>query len=435
MSSAAAGDALARAGEWVDHLRRGGTTPWLEWHPAAASRSTRAPEAPRPGGRTSGELTSAAPLPGAQQLELLRRINLAARAGSGSDPVLVDPVLVDRVLAASAPGRGALDLPLLGTVDGEPFGAPAVDPAALAARELLRPAVGLLADAAAAAPDQPGPARWRPRASASPRPLPWRRYPRLVGDPVLARALRAGFAAERCAPGRGDVLVLGGDLEQLMAAVWTVRILDGGTASWRDFCASWSARDQLPPRADLAVQAAAWAGRGRVVQVVMDPGAIAGLVRTRRPLAAPAPTPAAALEVTRRVSRVLGLMVPAPRRTTLIRAVLDDAIAAVARSAAEPDRLGEDGSVRAWWLPPAVPGEQRAWLLRQATDQRRALAAAEYPVHGRLEALLPAESPADPPVTPASLDAAALTLAVRMLLDGGRGPIQQRGRRETRNKA
>ncbi len=45
---------------WVAHLRAGGTTPWLEWTDPGAGDE--------PAGRA---------LPGAQQLELLRRINLA----------------------------------------------------------------------------------------------------------------------------------------------------------------------------------------------------------------------------------------------------------------------------------------------------------------------------------------------------------------------
>ena len=64
----------ARAWAWVAHLRAGGTTPWAAWTATDAVR-------PRAGY-----------LPGAQQLELLRRLNLAGRPS---------PTLVERVLAAS----------------------------------------------------------------------------------------------------------------------------------------------------------------------------------------------------------------------------------------------------------------------------------------------------------------------------------------------
>ena len=75
----------ARAHGWVAHLRAGGTTPWRTWTGTA-----------EPSGRA---------LPGAQQLELLRRINSASDAA-------VPATLVDRVLTASAAGRGKADLPL-----------------------------------------------------------------------------------------------------------------------------------------------------------------------------------------------------------------------------------------------------------------------------------------------------------------------------------
>ena len=50
----------ARAWGWVASLRDGGTTPWAAWS-AEADRTSRL-------------------LPGAQQLEVLRRVNLAAAA-------------------------------------------------------------------------------------------------------------------------------------------------------------------------------------------------------------------------------------------------------------------------------------------------------------------------------------------------------------------
>ena len=49
----------ARAAAWVAHLREGGTTPWAEW--------TGTVDGPTP-----------PVLPGAQQLELLRRVNQRA---------------------------------------------------------------------------------------------------------------------------------------------------------------------------------------------------------------------------------------------------------------------------------------------------------------------------------------------------------------------
>src|SRR5512133_1345670 len=97
----------ARAWGWVGHLRDGGTTPWADW------------SAPAPDDQQAGRY-----LPGAQQLELLRRINQRR---------LPSPELAERVLATSAPGRGRPDLGLVGVLLESRFGPPPVDPADLPA--------------------------------------------------------------------------------------------------------------------------------------------------------------------------------------------------------------------------------------------------------------------------------------------------------------
>lgn len=117
----------ARAWGWVAHLRDGGTTPWLAWSTTGSTEAS-------PGD----------PLPGAQQLELLRRLNLAG---------VRSPGLADRVLAADATGRGRPDLELVGVAEPLPYGFAPVDPATLSDAELLRVAVGLVADVLARAPD------------------------------------------------------------------------------------------------------------------------------------------------------------------------------------------------------------------------------------------------------------------------------------------
>ena len=136
-------------------------------------------------------------LPGAQQLELLRRLNEAGAVAAE---------LATRVLEASAPGRGRPDLELVGSVEPLAFGPPPVDPADLSADELLRVATGLIAEDvhAAGLPE--------PRRSA--RPRPWRTRYRLVGDPMLADPRRADLVSRGRPPGGRDelVLVLGTDL-------------------------------------------------------------------------------------------------------------------------------------------------------------------------------------------------------------------------------
>lgn len=128
----------ARAWGWVAHLREGGTTPWLAW-------STDGPAA----GAVDGAVDEAVdgPLPGAQQLELLRRLNLA-----GPPPATG---LADRVLAADATGRGRPDLELVGVAERLPYGFEPVDPATLSDDELLRVAVDLVAQALTQAPYVP----------------------------------------------------------------------------------------------------------------------------------------------------------------------------------------------------------------------------------------------------------------------------------------
>lgn len=68
-------------------------------------------------------------VPGAHQIELVRRVNLTGSAG---------PTLTNRVLAASLPGRGTRELALAGTKGDPDFGPRPVDPADLPADELIR---------------------------------------------------------------------------------------------------------------------------------------------------------------------------------------------------------------------------------------------------------------------------------------------------------
>ncbi|MDX6325519.1 MAG: hypothetical protein QOK15_1873, partial [Nocardioidaceae bacterium] len=89
------GDAAfeAAARSWVQHLRAGGTTPWADWATRIAPQAGTTP----PPGTAAG-----VPLPGAAQLELLRRLNQQG-------PL---PHLVDHVLQRPGPGRGWVHLPL-----------------------------------------------------------------------------------------------------------------------------------------------------------------------------------------------------------------------------------------------------------------------------------------------------------------------------------
>jgi hypothetical protein len=196
----------AAAWLWVDHLRGGGTTPWAAWLAATADADD-----PRGGDRL---------LPGAQQLELVRRLNEAGRPS---------PELVERVLVASAPGRGRQDLELLGAVEPLAFGPPPIDPATLSADDLVRVAVGLIAEDVVAAGGPPAePVRIRR----------WRTRYRLAGDRWLADAMRAELVAQGRPPGgRGAVVaVVGTDLATMVAHDWMASCFNDGGVDWADYC-------------------------------------------------------------------------------------------------------------------------------------------------------------------------------------------------------
>jgi hypothetical protein len=353
---------VRRAWGWVAHLRSGGTTPWRDWTGEGEPR-----------GRV---------LPGAQQLELLRRLNQAGRPG---------PDLAAQVLDASAPGRGRPDLELEGAVERLAFGPPPVDPAALPDDELLRVAANVLAERVVAAglPEPRYPAR----------PRLWRTRYRLVGDPALADPMRAALVAQGRPPGgRGStVLVLGTDVGTMVAHAWTARSLAEGAPAWPDWLAACTRGRALPRRVDLLRTARAWTERvgPERVHVVLDPAAVPRLVGVRRPLPGPLPLSADATDLARRVGQVLGLLaVPGRRRALLHQTLL-------------PRLLAETGP------PLVVPPEHADWLHARAVRVRDGLLRAGYPVHGDPDRLLPVERPGAPEPS----DAGVLALAMRLLLE------------------
>ncbi len=353
---------VRRAWGWVAHLQDGGTTPWRDWSQEG-----------RPGGRV---------LPGAQQLELLRRLNLAGPPAPG---------LAARVLEASAPGRGRPDLELEGAVDPLAFGPPPVDPAALPDDELLRVVASLVADDLVAA-GLPAPRR-------TPRPRFWRTRYRLVGDPVLADPVRAELVARGRPPGgRGSVvLVLGTDLATLLVHAWTAHSFAEGGPAWRDWLDPLTRRRALPPRADLAGTARSWASRvgPERVRIVLDPAELPALVGVRRPLPGPPALSADAVDLVRRVGQVLGLLAVPPRRQALLRDTL------------RPRLLAVPGP------PLVVPAEHADWVHARARKVRAAVLRAGYAVHGDPDSLLPVDRTG----VPEPSDAGVLALGMRLLLE------------------
>jgi hypothetical protein len=381
MSHSTVDTGRARAWAWIAHLRSGGTTPWLSWSSSDAA--------------DQGWF-----LPGAQQLELLRRLNLAGRPS---------PRLVERVLTASAPGRGRPDLELVGVDEARRFGPPAVDPADLPDEELLRVAIGLLAEdlvaaSAAAVPGISAQSRRTARAAApkigttaqSRRTRTFRTRYELAGDPWLASSYTAQLVADGRPPGGSGraVHVLGADVPTMLAHTWATGAFGEGVPSWSEFLAKVRARRRLPRRVDLPEVVERFRARphtGRV-GVVLDVSELPGLVGVRR-LSQVADVPAHATELARQVGVALSLLVLPDQQAALLGTVLRPRLERV------------DGAL------PQVPPEHRDWVEDAAFGIRQRLLRARYPVVGDPDRLLPGatESPAG----------SVLDLAIELLMEEG----------------
>ena len=326
----------ARAWAWIAQLRAGGTTPWRSWTATDASDQGRY-------------------LPGAQQLELLRRLNLAGRPRrrwwSGCSP-------------RSAPGRGRPDLELVGVDEARRFGPPAVDPAELSDDELLRVATGLLAeDLAAARPCRQRPADRRGRR----RPCRRTRY-ELAGDPWLASAARRSWSPTAGRP-----------------AAAAARCTCSAPTSAR----CWPHLDRRGVRHGRS-RAGRLPGRLRGPAAAAPPGRPA---RRRRAVAAPGRTPAGSAWCSTSASCPgwSAYAASAPCPTCPRTPPSWPARSAAALSLLRPARRAGRAAVprccgRGWPGRPAalpdVPPEHRDWVEDAAFGLRQRLLRARYPVVG-----------------------------------------------------
>lgn len=340
---------LGRSWSWVAALQRGTTIPWPLWRDDETTPSERPTTLPY--------------LPGAQQLELLRRTNAVAHARGRTVPA----GLADRILRAGSTDRGRGDLPLNG---GElaSFGPPAVDPTTLPATELLRVAAGLIARDLAIAPLPARPPAGR------------RGRQDLVGDPWAIRFAADGGWRRRLWARRTGA-VLGTDLATLAAHAWADRCLDGAGSDLGGWLAERCGPERLPAVLDLAAHARRTAQRYGMkrTHIVLDTGLMAD---RRFPISLPE-VDLDDLELIRRVGRALGTLLPADqRRDTLEQMVL--------RQAAERSQP----AATTW----SVPEPFLSLLHEHAERQVQVLRRHRYPVLGQLNGIVPnpAQGPGEP---------------------------------------
>lgn len=364
---------MSTAAAWVAHLRAGGVTPWAAFAGTAGGASPSSTSEP------ASEPTSEG-VPGAQQLEALRRLNLTG---------LPSAALVERVLRADLVGRGRGDLGLVGEPHGR-FGTPPVDPAELSAAELLRVLAGLLAEDVVSAGVPPRPADHRPR---------FRRVRYLLaGDPWLAVPMRAELTRRGYPPGGGRAItyLVGRDLGSMLVDAWTRRALVDGAATWEQWLRKLRRADRLPPRADLTRQARWWATRvgPENVRIVTDPALMPEILHLDRPLPQPPVLAADALDLARRVSPLVGLFAGPGRREELMLQGLLPRLADVPGA------------------PVGVPERFRRWVGRRARLVHAELTSGDYAVIGDPDRVL-----GTPPAGASPSEEAVLALALRTLLE------------------
>ncbi|HET6625387.1 MAG TPA: hypothetical protein VFG63_03270 [Nocardioidaceae bacterium] len=347
------------AWSWVDHLRHGGSTPWADWSAPATGQ-------PAPPGKDGSTL------PAAAELEVVRR--LATRPRHGID----FPAVADLVLRRSGPGRGLVDIPLAGTGrTGTPrIGTPPSDPGLVPDGELVRVAVGALAEllieTPATDPTDTGPSRMTARRR------PWERGFRIAGPPVAGARLRASLAAAGHVEGgrRPRVLLVAGAFDEMLLQIWSSRVQRGSTLPWPKLVRRLAREDRVPLAMDLPRLAGQWADRVGAERVhVIIGGADPGVWRTAAqivggpvpPIAEPAPGDVAdlsprATDVLRRVNEVLNVRVDPARLPAVVRA----------------------GSAVLQGPGPAlvVPDRQAAWAAERSRRMAQDLRAGRYAVHG-----------------------------------------------------
>ena len=350
---------------WTDHLRGGGTTPWSAWVATGSGADVAVP--------------AGWSVPGAAQLELVRRLALASDLDAGAFGRLADVVL-----HRSAPGRGLAQQPLSWPVrEGAPrrFGAPPTDPSDVPVDELVRVAVGTLTELLLAAPG-PGvtPERSRRRFTRAPAFA-------LAGAPVTTSAVRRALAAAGHGEGGRSprVVLVAEPFDVALAQVWSARVQRGAPVRWHGFVERWANRPELPPSADYPALARQWAAEvgPDAVHVLVAPrdavpesarllGLDVGRVRHRDVQPRWQDLSPASVDVGRRVNAVLTVRAAGPAREAAVRACT----AVLVAVADAPSPL-------------TVPEPFRQWTIARARRVADDLREGGYPVHGDLVRIVP----------------------------------------------
>lgn len=354
-----------RVRAWAGQLRVGSTQTWTGFLAAPAIAAL--------------PWDADAPLPGAGQLELVRRL--------ARERLPQHARLAALVLGTAGGGRGLVDVPLPWPADerldreGEGhvpvIGTPPVPPEELSADEVLRVATAVLVRLLAAERPVPptGAGRlWRP----------WRRSVTLLGAPATVALLRSALRERGLREGRARTtyVVLGGPLDELMAQRWSARVRAGAEMRWQRMWRTAAIHDRVPPGIavpSLAARLADEVGPGRVHVVLgADANETARLVGEvlgvdlgsfedrHDPLAT---------DLLRRVNPLLTLAVGADRRREIVARVWPEVAA------------GEDSG------PLGVPAGHRDWAARTGARMATALTEARYAVHGDPALVVPARRP------------------------------------------
>jgi hypothetical protein len=287
----------------------------------------------------------------------------------------------------------------------------------------VRVGVGTLTELLLLFPDEPAAERTRVRRRPLTRTPPFV----LAGVPVTVAAVRRALGAAGHAEGGRSPrpVLLAEPVDYALAQVWSARVQRGAPVRWQGFVERWSGRRDLPPSADTAALARRWAERAGpgAVHVVAAPGgfdratrAVADVLgvepspgrRLRRPLQARWKdlTPPA-VDVTRRVNAVLGVRVAKDRRAVALRRLVGVLV--------QPGPVGH-----ALTLPePFWP-----WARARAERMAEQLSDGGYPVHGRVEELVPRF--ADLPTHPRPQEALEVVVTACLRLAGELRPEEVR---------